>query len=95
MRRLRPFPLEDLLLAQAVPGFLLAVGWTVMYEIYHEDGSYYTTLMQEILGGDGLYTDFLISAVLMAPAIVNSIVPPPSTCAMYASVASFRTAALK
>jgi hypothetical protein len=66
MRRFRAFLLDELLLAQAVPGFVLCVGWAVMYEIYHEDGSYYTTLMQEILGGDGLYTDFLISAVLMA-----------------------------
>ena len=66
MRRLRAFLLDELLLAQAVPGFVLCAGWAVMYEIYHEDGSYYTTLMQEILGGDGLYTDFLISAVLMA-----------------------------
>jgi len=66
MRRLRPFPLEDLLLAQAVPGFLLAVGWTVMYEIYHEEGSYYTTLIQEILGTEGLFPYFLVMAVLMA-----------------------------
>ena len=66
MRRFRAFLLDELLLAQAVPGFVLCAGWAVMYEIYHEDGSYYTTLMQEILGGDGLYTDFLISAVLMA-----------------------------
>jgi hypothetical protein len=66
MRRLRTFPLEDLLLAQVVPGFLLAVAWTVMYEIYHEDGSYYTTLMQEILGSEDLLPYFLLAAVLMA-----------------------------
>jgi hypothetical protein len=66
MRRLRAFLVDELLLAQAVPGFLLCVGWAVMYEIYHEDGSYYTTLMQEILGGDGLFPYFLVSALLMA-----------------------------
>jgi hypothetical protein len=66
MRRLRAFLLDELLLAQAVPGFLMCAGWTVMYEIYHEDGSYYTTLMQEILGGEGLFPYFLVSAVLMA-----------------------------
>lgn len=66
MRRLRTFLIDELLLAQAVPGFVLCVGWTVMYEIYHEDGSFYTTLMQEILGGDGLFPYFLISAILMA-----------------------------
>jgi len=66
MRRLRAFLVDELLLAQAVPGFLLCVGWAVMYEIYHEDGSYYTTLMQEILGGDGLFPYFLASALLMA-----------------------------
>ncbi len=66
MRRLRPFPVEDFLLAQLVPGFLLTVAWTVMYEVYHEEGSYYTTLMQEILGGEGLFPYFLILAALMA-----------------------------
>jgi hypothetical protein len=66
MRRLRPFPTEDLLLTQAIPGFLFAAAWAVLYEIYHEDGSYYTTLMQEILGGEGLFPYFLISTVLMA-----------------------------
>ncbi len=66
MRRLRPYPLEDLLLTQAVPGFLLAVAWTVMYEIYHEEGSYYTTLMQEILASEGFFPYFLVSAALMA-----------------------------
>lgn len=66
MRRFRPFPVEDLLLSQVIPGFLFAVAWTVLYEIYHEDGSYYTTLMQEILGSEGLFPYFLISAVLMA-----------------------------
>lgn len=66
MRRLRTFPVEDLLLTQVVPGFFLAVAWTAMYEIFHEDGSYYTTLMQEILGEEGLFPYFLIAAVLMA-----------------------------
>jgi uncharacterized membrane protein len=66
MRRLRPFPVEDLLLTQLIPGFVLTVAWTVMYEIYHEDGSFYTTLMQEILEGDGFFPYFLIMAVLMA-----------------------------
>ena len=66
MRRLRTFPLEDLLLAQAVPGLVLAIAWTVMYEIYHEDGSYYTTLMQEILASEDLLPYFLLGAGLMA-----------------------------
>ena len=66
MRRLRTFLVDELLLAQAVPGFALCAGWAVMYEIYHEDGSFYTTLMQEILGGDGLFPYFLVSAILMA-----------------------------
>jgi hypothetical protein len=65
-RRLRPFPLEDLLLVQLPAGFLLAVGWSVMYEVYHDEGSYYTTLMQEILSTEGLFPYFLISALLMA-----------------------------
>jgi len=66
MRRLRAFLVDELLLAQAVPGFVFCAGWAVMYEIYHEDGSFYTTLMQEILGGDGLFPYFLVSAILMA-----------------------------
>jgi len=66
MRRLRAFPVDELLVAQAVPGFVFCAGWAVMYEIYHEDGSFYTTLMQEILGGDGLFPYFLVSAILMA-----------------------------
>jgi hypothetical protein len=37
-----------------------------MYEVYHEDGSYYTTLIQEIVAGDGLFPYFLVSALLMA-----------------------------
>jgi hypothetical protein len=65
-RRIRAFPLEELLLAQLAPGFLLAAGWTVMYEVYHEDGSYYTTLMQEILSTEGLFPYFILSALLMA-----------------------------
>lgn len=66
MRRLRAFFMDEILLAQAAPGFVLCAGWAVMYEIYHEDGSYYTTLMQEILGGEGLFPYFLASAILMA-----------------------------
>jgi hypothetical protein len=66
MRRFRAVPLEDLVLTQLVPGLLLAMAWTVMYEIYHEDGSYYTTLMQEILGTEGLFPYFLVTALLMA-----------------------------
>jgi hypothetical protein len=66
MRRLRAFSLADLVIAQAIPGFLLCTGWAVMYEIYHEDGSFYTTLMQEILGEEGFFPYFLVSAVLMA-----------------------------
>jgi hypothetical protein len=66
MQRLKVFLWDELVLVQAVPGFLMCVGWTVMYEIYHEDGSFYTTLMQEILGGEGLFPYFLISAALMA-----------------------------
>lgn len=66
MRRLRAFLVDEILFAQAVPGFLLCAGWAVMYEIYHEDGSYYTTLMQEIVGGDGLFPYFIVSALLMA-----------------------------
>jgi hypothetical protein len=66
MRRLRAFFVDEVLLAQAVPGFVFCAGWAVMYEIYHEDGSFYTTLMQEILGGEGLFPYFLASAILMA-----------------------------
>ncbi len=65
-RRLRVFPLEELFVAQAIPGLLLAVGWTVMYEVYHEDGAFYTSLLQEILGTEGLFPHFVISAILMA-----------------------------
>ena len=66
MRRPRVFPLEEVLLAQLIPGFLFVIGWTSMYEIYHEDGSYFTTLIQEILGSEGLFPFFLILAVLMS-----------------------------
>lgn len=66
MRRPRLFPLEDVLLAQLVPGFLFVIGWTTMYEVYHEEGSYFTTLIQEILGSEGLFPFFLILAVLMS-----------------------------
>jgi hypothetical protein len=58
--------MEDVLLAQLVPGFLFSIGWTTMYEIYHEDGSYFTTLIQEILGSEDLFPYFLILAVLMS-----------------------------
>jgi hypothetical protein len=66
MRRPRTFPLEEILLAQLAPGFLFAIGWTAMYEIYHEEGSYFTTLIQEILGSEGLFPYFLILAILMS-----------------------------
>jgi len=66
IRRLRAHPLEELLVAQAVPGFLLAVAWTAMYEVYHEEGSYYLSLLQEILETEGFFPYFLLSAVLMA-----------------------------
>ncbi|HYL82516.1 MAG TPA: hypothetical protein VEU07_16990 [Candidatus Acidoferrum sp.] len=66
MRRPRLFPLENVLLAQLVPGFLFVIGWTTMYEVYHEEGSYFTTLIQEILGSEGLFPFFLILAVLMS-----------------------------
>jgi hypothetical protein len=66
MRRLRAWAADELILAQLVPGFLMCVGWAVMYEIYHEDGSYYTTLLQEILSGEDLFSSFLVSALLMA-----------------------------
>jgi len=66
MRRLRLFPVEDLLLTEFIPGFFFTMAWTAMYEIYHEDGSFYTTLMQEILGEEGLFPYFLLAAVLMA-----------------------------
>jgi len=66
IRRLRTSPLEELLVAQAIPGFLLAVAWTAMYEVYHEEGGYYLSLLQEILETEGLFPSFLLSAVLMA-----------------------------
>ncbi len=65
MRRPRLGFVEDVLFAQVMPGFLLAVAWTVLYEVFHEEGSYYTTLMQEILE-EGLFPYFLVSAMLMA-----------------------------
>lgn len=65
-RRLRSFPLEDVLVALLPAGFLLAAGWSVMYEVYHEEGSYYSTLMQEILSSEGLFPYFLVSAIFMA-----------------------------
>lgn len=66
MRPPRTFPLEELLLAQLVPGFLFAMGWTAMYEIYHEEGSYFTTLLQELLGSEGLFPYFLVLTILMS-----------------------------
>ncbi len=66
MRLPRAYPLEDLLVAIFPPGFLLSVLWTVMYEIYNEEGSYYTSLMQEIIGTEGLFPYFVVLAVLMA-----------------------------
>ena len=66
MRRLRAFSLVDIVITQAFPGFLFCAGWAAMYEIYHEDGSYYSTLMQEILSGEGLFPYFVVAAVLMA-----------------------------
>lgn len=66
IRRLRAFPLEELLVAQAVPGFLLAVAWTAMYEVYHEEGAYFLPLLQEILQAEHLFPYFLLAAILMA-----------------------------
>ena len=66
MRRLRAFSLVDIVITQALPGFFFCAGWAAMYEIYHEDGSYYSTLMQEILSGEGLFPYFVVAAVLMA-----------------------------
>jgi len=66
MRPQRAYPLEDLLVAVFPSGFLLSVVWTVMYEIYNEDGSYYTSLLQEILGTEGLFPYFVVLAALMA-----------------------------
>ena len=66
MRAPRAYPLEDLLVAVFPPGFLLSVLWTVMYEIYTEEGSFYTSLMQEIVGTEGLFPYFVVLAVLMA-----------------------------
>ncbi|HSC70989.1 MAG TPA: hypothetical protein VLH58_06515, partial [Candidatus Methylomirabilis sp.] len=48
------------------PGFLFAMGWTAMYEVYHEEGSYFTTLIQEVLGSEGLFPIFLLLVVLMS-----------------------------
>ncbi len=66
IRRLRLFPLEELFIAQAIPGFLLAVGWTVMYEVYHEEGAFYTSLLQEILSTEDLFPHFVVAAILMS-----------------------------
>lgn len=66
MQRFRGLWLDELIVAQAVPGFLFCAGWTVMYEIYHEDGSFYTTLIQEIVGSEGFFPYFLVASLLMA-----------------------------
>jgi hypothetical protein len=66
MHRVRGLLLGDLIVAQAVPGFLFCAGWTAMYEIYHEEGSFYTTLMQEILGSEGFFPYFVVASLLMA-----------------------------
>jgi hypothetical protein len=66
MRAPRAYPFEDLLVAVFPPGFLLSVLWTVMYEIYNEEGSFYTSLIQEIIGTEGLFPYFVVLAVLMA-----------------------------
>lgn len=58
--------LEELVVAQAVPGLLFCAGWSAMYEIYHEDGSYYTTLIQEVVGSEGFFPYFLVAILLMA-----------------------------
>ncbi len=64
MRQRGVFLLEEILLAQWAPGFVFAIAWTAMYEIYHEEGSYFTTLLQEILGAEGMFPYFLALAVL-------------------------------
>jgi hypothetical protein len=66
MRRRGAFPLEEILLAQWAPGFVFGLGWTAMYEIYHEEGSYFTTLLQEILGAEGMFPYFLLLVVLLS-----------------------------
>jgi hypothetical protein len=66
MRVPHAYPLEDLLVAVFPPGFLLSVLWTVMYEIYNEEGSFYSSLMQEIIGTEGLFPYFVVLAILMA-----------------------------
>jgi hypothetical protein len=66
MRAPRAYPIEDLLVAVFPPGFLLSILWTVMYEIYNEEESLYSSLMQEILGTEGLFPYFVGLAILMA-----------------------------
>jgi hypothetical protein len=66
MQRFRGLWIEELIVAQAVPGFLFCAGWTAMYEIYHEEGSFYTTLIQEILGSEGFFPYFIAASLLMA-----------------------------
>ena len=66
MRPSRAYPLEDLLVTVFPSGFLMSVIWTVMYEIPNEDGSIYTSLLDEIIGTEGLFPSFVVLAVLMA-----------------------------
>ena len=65
MSRPRAYPLEDLLVTVFPAGFLMSVIWTVMYEIPNEDGSF-TSLLDEIIGTEGLFPSFVVLAVLMA-----------------------------
>jgi len=65
MPRPRAYPLEDLLVTVFPAGFLMSVIWTVMYEIPNEDGSF-TSLLDEIIGTEGLFPSFVVLAVLMA-----------------------------
>jgi hypothetical protein len=66
MQRFRGLWLEELIVAQAAPGFLFCAVWAVMYEIYHEEGAFYTTLIQEIVGSEGFFPYFLLATLLMA-----------------------------
>ncbi len=59
-------PLGEIFLAQWAPGFVFAMGWTAMYEIYHEEGSYFTTLLQEILGTEDMFPYFLLLVILLS-----------------------------
>ncbi len=66
MRPRGVFRLGEFLLAQWAPGFVFAMGWTALYEIYHEEGSYFTTLLQEILGTEDMFPYFLLLAILLS-----------------------------